>query len=139
MFSWFRAKEKPPLEFPDTRAAFDHACSLGYQPLLGALIPALVEEEGERGDEGEHCFRLRLAVENGGREFWACTLKETRDFPAVGDLVGVRIVKVASDLPEPANLIGYIACGLKPVLVVKKGWRVAKSYTPSDIKPELHW
>ena len=139
MFGWFRAKEKPPLVFSDNRAAFDHACGLGYQPLNGALIPALVEEEGQQGDEGERYFRLSLALAGVSRELWACTLKEARDHPVVGELVGFRIVKVASDLPEPANLIGYIACGLEPVLVVKKGWRVAKSYTPADIKPELHW
>lgn len=139
MFNWFRAKEKSPLVFSDNRAAFDHACGLGYQPLNGALIPALVEEEGQQGDEGERYFRLSLALAGVSRELWACTLKEARDHPVVGDLVGFRIVKVASDLPEPANLIGYIACGLEPVLVVKKGWRVAKSYTPADIKPELHW
>jgi len=138
MFSWFCPKEKPPLVFADNLAAFDHACSLGYQPLHGALIPALVEEEGQRGDEGERYFRLRLADANGGRELWACTLKEARDYPAVGELVGFRIVKIASDLPESVSLIGYIACCLEPVLVVKKGWRVAKSYTPSDIKPDLH-
>lgn len=139
MFSWFRAKDTPPLIFPDNRAAFDHACTLAYQPLHGALIPALVEEEGERGDAGEHCFRLRLAAADGGRELWSCTLKESRTYPEVGELVGFRIVKIASDLPESVNLIGYIACGLEPVLVDRKGWRVVKNYTPSDIKQEAHW
>lgn len=138
MFNWFRAKDKV-MVFPDNHAAFDHACTLGYQPLHGALIPALVEEEGERGGEGEHCFLIRLAAACGERELWACTLKESRVYPEVGELVGFRIVKIASDLPESVNLIGYIACGLEPVLVDRKGWRVVKNYTPSDIKQEVHW
>jgi hypothetical protein len=139
MFGWLRKKDEPPLVFPDNRAAFDYACiHMDYPLLLGAVIPALVEEEGKPGDEGEHHFQLRLASRQGGIEVWASTLKEATAFPRVGDLVGFRIVTIASDLPPGMNLIGFIAFQFEPVLVKDKGWRIARNLTPADIKPELH-
>lgn len=138
MFGWFRKKEEEELHFPDNPAAFAHACALGYPPLLNAVIPAFVEDEGRRGPEGEHCYRIRLACGNSGREIWGCTMADAPGFPEIGDFVGYRIVKIASELPDDASLIGYIACKLEPVLVEKKGWRIAVSYTPANLKPELH-
>lgn len=138
MFGWFRKKEEEELHFPDNPAAFAHACALGYPPLLNAVIPAFVEEEGRRGPEGEHCYRIRLACGNSGREIWGCTMADAPAFPEIGDFVGYRIVKIASELPDDASLIGYIACKLEPVLVGKMGWRIAVSYTPANLKPELH-
>jgi len=137
MFNWFRKKESQELEFPDNEAAFAHACTLGYRPLIGALIPALVQEEGERGRDGERTFRIRLAGKNGGLTLWSSTLKESHGYPKAGDLVGFRIVMIASDLPEEASLIGYLACRLEPVLVAGKGWRAAQRYTPDNLKPAI--
>jgi hypothetical protein len=137
MFNWFRKKQPKILEFPDNHAAFEHACSIGYQPLIGGLIPALVEEEGGRGTDGEYTFRISLAGAHGAIDFWSCTLKEAKSHPKAGDLVGFRIIMIASDLPEQASLIGYIACRLDRVLIDGKGWAVAQSYTPKDIKQPL--
>ncbi|GFO68766.1 hypothetical protein GMLC_23450 [Geomonas limicola] len=136
MFNWFR-KNKEPIEFSDNDAAFAHACTLGYQPLIGALIPALVLEPGGPGPDGERTFQINLAVDGGGRTIWSSTLRETKGYPKEGDLVGFRIVMIASDLPEQANLIGYLACRLEPVLVPGKGWRTAQIYTPDNLKPAL--
>lgn len=139
MFGWFKTKNDPPLVFPDNVAAFEYACShMDYPLLLGSVIPALVEEEGRTGAEGERYYLLRLATRGGDRTVWGCTLKEATDFPNVGDLVGFRIVTIASDLPADMNLIGYVACQFAPVLVKEKGWRIARNLTPADIKPELH-
>jgi hypothetical protein len=140
MFNWFRKKKAQKLEeFPDNATAFAHACTLGYRPLIGALIPALVQEEGSRGRDGEHTFLIRLAGENGGsRTLWSSTLKESQGYPREGDLVGFRIVMIASDLPEEANLIGYLACRLEPVLVAGKGWRAAQRYnTTNSVKQPI--
>jgi hypothetical protein len=136
MFDWFR-KKKEVLEFPDAAAAFAEACRIGYEPLVDALIPALVEEEGEPGPDRERSFLVRLATPHFAVQLWTCTLKESAAYPRVGDFVGFRVVTVASDLPEPANLIGYIACALQPVLVLGRGWRVARSYTPGNIKQAI--
>jgi len=138
MFNWFRKKSKETQSFPDNGAAFEHACSIGYTPLIGALIPALVEEEGGLGRDGERTFLIRLAGKNGAKKFWSCTLKETQSYPRVGDLVGFRIVTIASDLPEHASLIGFIACRLDRVLVAGKGWIVAQNYTPANIKKAIN-
>ena len=137
MFNWFREKEYKTTEFPDNGSAFAHACSIGYQPLIGGLVPALVEEEGGCGHDGEFRFRINLAGAQGPVSFWSSTLKEARTHPKAGDLVGFRIVMIASDLPEHASLIGYIACRLERVLTHGKGWAVAESYTPDDIKKPL--
>lgn len=139
MFSWFKKREEPaPLVFDDAVAAFDYACRhLENRILLEAILPALVEERGRRGEEGEQWFRLRIASPEGGRELWGCTLKEATAQPSSGDLVGFRIVKIAADLPEPMNIIGFISCKLQPVLVGKKGWRIAENYTPPNLKPEI--
>jgi hypothetical protein len=137
MFDWFRKKPLQKFEFPDNRAAFEHACTVGYLPLLDALIPALVEEEGKRGRDGEHTFLIRLAWKYSDEAFWSPTLKESQGYPAVGDLVGFRIVTIASDLPECASLIGYLACRLEPVLVAGKGWSIAQSYVPDNIKKAI--
>jgi hypothetical protein len=137
MFNWFRKKKAQRLEFPDNVTAFEHACTLGYRPLIGALIPALVQEEGSRPPGGEHSFLIKLAGAEGGRTLWSSTLKGSQGYPRVGDLVGFRIVMIASDLPEEANLIGYLACRLEPVLVAGKGWLAAQIYTPDNIKPAI--
>src|SRR6266567_473477 len=121
MFNWFRKKDER-LEFPDNQAAFAHACTLGYTPLIGGLIPALVEEEGGLGRDGERTYLIRLAESDGARKFWSSTLKESQSYPREGDFVGFRIVTIASDLPVHASLIGYIACRLERVLVLGKGW-----------------
>jgi hypothetical protein len=132
MFSWFK---KEPLVFPDNQAAFAYACKhLKNELLLEAVLPALVVDRGEPGNEGERYFLLRIASRSGGFEHWGCTLKEADDYPAIGDLIGFRIVKIAPDLPEGMNIIGYIACKLAPTLAGKKGWVVEKSYTPENIK-----
>jgi len=137
MFNWFRKEKAQSVEFPDNETAFAHACTLGYLPLIGALIPALVLEEGSRGRDGEHTFQIRLAGGDGGLTLWSSTLKESQGYPSVGDLVGFRIVMIASDLPEEASLIGYLACRLEPVLVAGKGWRASLRYTPDNIKQAI--
>ncbi len=138
MLDWF--KKKPPLDFPDNRAAFDYACEhFDNRILIEALIPALVEEQGRTSAEGEKYFRLRLACKERDRELWACTLKEAVDWPEVGDLVGFRVVMIADDLPEEMSVIGFVAVKLEPVCVPSKGLRVVKSYTPKNIKPTVRW
>ena len=137
MFKWFTKKKSERLEFADNETAFAHACTLGYRPLIGALIPALVQEEGPPGSDGERTYLIRLAAEHGARELWSSTLKGSRGHPKAGDLVGFRIVTIASDLPEEASLIGYLACRLEPVLVAGKGWLAALVYTPDNIKPAI--
>ena len=140
MFSWLKHDKEPERMFNDNREAFDYVCGhADNRLLLEAVIPALVEEAGKAGPEGEHWFRLRLAAKDGGRELWGCTLKEATTFPEPGDLVGFRIVKIASDLPEGMNIIGYIAMKLEPFLAGKKGWRVAENYTPGNIRPTVRW
>lgn len=139
MFDWFRKKEEP-LEFADNRAAFEYACShLPNRILLEAVIPALVEGEGQRGNDGERFFNVRLAGPGGGRELWTCTLAEATDWPGIGDLVGFRVVTIAEDIgPDPAP-IGYISSVLAPVLVGKKWWRIARNLTPTDIKQAIRY
>ena len=139
MFNWFRKRIDQRLECPDNETAFAHACTLGYRPLIGALIPALVQEEGGLGRDGERTFLILLAVEQGGRTLWSCTLKGSQGYPKAGDLVGFRIVMIASDLPEEACLIGYLACRLAPVLVAGKGWLAVQRYTPDNIKQAIHF
>ncbi|HBA88975.1 MAG TPA: hypothetical protein DCZ75_13620 [Geobacter sp.] len=136
MFNWFRKKPEN-LEFPDAAAAFAHACSIGYTPLIGGLVPARVEEEGGLGHDGERTFLIAIAAPAGPEKLWSCTLKGSPGYPKEGDFVGFRIVTIASDLPEPANLIGYIACRLSFVLVQGKGWAAAQSYTPENLKRAL--
>lgn len=141
MFEWFKRKmSNEPRVFADNREAFAYACEkLDNAILLEAVIPALVEEEGETGPEGERWFRLLLAAKEGGREHWGCTLKEATQFPNPGDLVGFRIVQIAPDLPEGMNIVGYIAVKLAPVLVGKKGWRIAQNLTPDNIRKTVRW
>ncbi|TSK04325.1 MAG: hypothetical protein FPO08_18520 [Geobacter sp.] len=134
MFNWFR-KKQDVLQFPDARSAFAHACSIGYTPLIGGLVPALVEESGGMNCDGERTFMVSLAAPEGELKLWSCTLKGAQGYPEEGDFVGFRVVTIASDLPEPANLIGYIACRLQPVLVTGKGWAVGENFTPENIKP----
>ncbi|MFZ2948319.1 MAG: hypothetical protein WA003_02425 [Desulfuromonadaceae bacterium] len=138
MFDWFRGKEETLLQFPDNESAFAHACTLRYQLLIGALIPALVMEEGRRGADGEHWYLLHLAGPERVLEIWGQTLPDAPAFPNVGDLVIFRVVMLAPELPENAGLIGYIDCGLNPVLNSRKGWRIATSFRPDNLKPELH-
>lgn len=138
MFGWFRRKTGQPVRFPDNEAAFAHACTMGYRLLLNALIPAVVVEAGQRGSEGERYFRLRLAGPEGALEIWGCTMADAPGYPEVGDLVAFRIVRIAEELPKEAQLIGYIAYKLEPVLNGSKGWRIATSFTPAHLKPELH-
>lgn len=139
MFDWLWKRRGERLEFADNREAFAHACRLGWEPHLGALIPALVEEEGPPGHDGEATFLISLANARGTLRFWTCTLKEAESRPQVGDLVGFRVVTVASDLPADASLIGYLACRLSPVLVPGKGWLIARSYTPANIKRDIRF
>ena len=140
MFGWFdRKKDEPSLVFPDNEKAFAHACTITDEARLGAAVPALVVEEGRRGRDGEHNFLLRLAGPGGGREIWGGTLAHAPACPEPGDLVMFRIVRVASELPDDASLIGFIACKLEPVLQPARGWRIAVNYTPEDIKPEIHF
>ena len=136
MFNWFRKKTEV-LQFPDNAAAFAHACSIGYIPLIGGLVPALVEEAGGMNRDGERSYLVSLAGPQGALKLWGCTLKGAPGYPEEGDFVGFKIVTIASDLPEPANLIGYIACRLERVLVPGKGWAVAQNYTPENIKPDF--
>jgi hypothetical protein len=138
MFGWFRRKEEPPQLFPDNQAAFEHACTMGYRLLLNALIPAMVTGVGQRGSDGERYFRLRLAGPRGAVEIWGCTLANAPGYPEVGDLVAYRIVRIATELPDDAQLIGYIAGKLDPVLEGGKRWRGSISYMPDNLKPELH-
>lgn len=138
MFDWFCIKKNTLLPFPDNEAAFAHACTLRYPVLLGARIPALVIAEGRPGDEGEHWYRLHLAGPKGVLGIWGCTMADAPGYPEVGDLVAYRIVRIATELPEDASLIGYIACRLKPVLSDGRGWVIDASFTPSNLKPELH-
>ncbi|BCG48688.1 hypothetical protein GEOBRER4_n3582 [Citrifermentans bremense] len=136
MFNWFRKKQEN-LVFEDNASAFAHACSIGYTPLIGGLVPALVEEDAGLGRDGEHSFLISIAGPKGAMKLWSCTLKESKSYPKEGDFVGFRIVTIAPDVPEPSNLIGYIACRLQPVLVPGKGWAMAVSYTPDNIKPAI--
>lgn len=138
MFGWFRKKkDEEKVEFADDAAAFAHACSIGYTPLIGGLVPARVVEKGGLGRDGERTFLIEIAGPNGAEKLWSCTLKGAPDYPEEGEFVGFRIVTIASDLPRPANLIGFVACRLARVLVPAKGWAVAKSYTPDNLKPAL--
>jgi len=138
MFDWLRGKEETETRFPDNESAFVHACSLRYPLLLNARIPALVIEEGRRGEEGEHWFLLHLAGGDGVLEIWSPTLPDAPAYPDVGDLVVFRIVRIATELPEDASLIGYIESRLEPVLNSRKGWHISKSFKPGNLKPELH-
>ncbi len=140
MFGWFRKKEPEPLVFPDSRAAFDYACRHLDNPiLLEAVIPALVLEQGKTGSEGERYFLIWLAGKSGGRELWACTLKEAITFPDVGDLIGFRVVRYDPAMAEGLDLLGYIAFGFEPVFIPGKGWRIGRNYTPANIKPTVRW
>jgi len=140
MFGWFKKQEADPIVFPDNRAAFSYACThLDNRLLVEAVIPALVEEEGKRGSEGEHYFLLRLAGRDEGRELWACTLKEATAFPEAGELVGYRVVRYDPDMPEGLNLLGFIALGLAPVYMPGKGWQISKNYTPQNIRQTVRW
>lgn len=140
MFGWLRRKPAEPLTFEAASAAFAYACDhLENRLLIEAVIPALVEEQGRTGGEGEHYFRIRLANRAGGREIWACTLKEAVRFPEVGDLVGFRVVRVDPELPDPFDLLGFIAYRFEPFYVPGKGWRIGENFTPKNIKPVLRW
>ncbi|BCS53971.1 hypothetical protein [Geobacter sp. SVR] len=138
MFNWLRRKDTAVLEFPDNASAFAHACTCGYPLLINARIPALVLEEGHRGSAGERCFLLHLASQQEPLEIWGCTLADAPAHPDVGDLVSFRIVRIATELPVHASLIGYIDNRLQPVLVGNRGWRIATSFMSGNIKPELH-
>lgn len=140
MFGWLKRTPATPVEFADNSEAFAYACrEFDNRLLIGAVIPAIVEEEGRRGRDGERFFLLRLASRDGERRVWAPVLKEARTAPAPGDLVGFRVVTIANDLPDDINLIGYIAMGFAPVYAPGQGWRLAANYTPANIKPELHF
>ena len=140
MFDWMKRKIPEPLVFRDNKDAFAYACRDQDNELqLDADIPALVEAKGKKGAEGEQYFLLRLASGDGGRELWGCTLKEATEFPEVGDFVIFKVVKIASELPAGMDVIGFIAAKLDPVLVRKKGWRVAISYTPVAIKSPIRF
>jgi hypothetical protein len=140
MFGRFRKKTPEPLVFPDNQAAYDYACRhQDNRILLEAVIPALVLETGKTGSEGERYFLVRLAGSAVGREIWACTLKEATDYPEPGDLVGYRVVRYDPALAEGLDLLGFIAFGFAPVFVPGKGWRIARNYTPQNIRPTVRW
>lgn len=140
MLGWFDRKPLQPLLFESNQGAFDYACRhQDHHILLEAVIPALVLESGTVDPDGARHFLLRLADKNGVRELWGCTLKESADYPEVGDLVAFRVVKIASDLPVEMSVIGFIAAKLAPELVEKRGWRILKSYTPDNIKQAVRW
>ncbi len=140
MFGWFKKPEQETLVFPDNRAAYEYAClHLDNRILLEAVIPALVLEQGKTGSEGEHYFLLRLAGRDGGRQLWACTLKEATAYPQVGELVGFLVVRYDPDMAEGLDLLGYIAYGFEPVFVPGKGWRIARNYTPDNIRQTVRW
>ena len=139
IFDRFR-KDDQRREFADNREAFAYACAhLPNRVLIEAVIPALVEEEGKPGRDGEQMFRIRLAGPGGGRELWAGTLAEATEWPQAGDLVGFRVVMLADDLPPELGVIGYIAFVFAPVLAGRKGWRIAKNLTPKNIKPTVRF
>jgi hypothetical protein len=96
------------------------------------------KKRGKRGTKVSTISGSALQAGRRGIEVWTSTLKEAPAFPRVGDLVGFRIVTIASDLPPGMNLIGFIAFQFEPVLAKDKGWRIARNLTPADIKPELH-
>ena len=138
MFGLFKKKVGEPIEFGSPEDAFGYACrNLENRMLLEAVIPALVEERRGTGPEGEQLFLVRLANREGGRLVEACTLKESFRSPGVGDLIGFRVVKIEPELPEPFDLLGFIACRLQPVYVPGRGWRIAESFVPDNIKPTL--
>lgn len=138
MFGLFRKKSGEPISFESNGAAFEYACrNLENEILLEAVIPALVEERLGIGSEGEVLFRIRLADRCGGRVIESCTLKESSRHPDPGDIVGFRVVKFDPELPEPFDLLGFIAYRLAPVYVPGKGWRVVESFVPENIKPTL--
>lgn len=140
MFGWLKKKEATTINFPDNSAAFDYACTnLPNKVLIEAILPALVEEVGAVNSQGERTFRLRIADKNGGWELWGATLNTAPAFPAAGDLVGFRIVRIASDLPAGMNIIGFIAVKLAPVLVSGKGWKIEASFMPDNIKPAIRF
>jgi hypothetical protein len=126
--------------FDSVSDAFAHAClHQTYRLNPEEVIPALVLERGTRGEEGELYFLLRLTDRSGGKEIWAQLLRGAQQEPVPGDLVGFRVVRIASEIPEPANIIGYIAFGFAPVYVEGKGWRIAANYTPANLKPEIRF
>jgi len=138
MFGLFRKKTGEPIEFETAEAAFDYACrNLENLILLEAVIPALVVERRGTGTEGEQLFLVRLANCTGGKVVETCTLSESLRHPSVGDLVGFRVVKLEPELPEPFDLLGFIAYRLQPVYVPGRGWRIAESFVPHNIKPTL--
>jgi hypothetical protein len=140
MFDWFRKKAEEPLVFTDNRAAFEHACThLPNRILIEAVLPAIVEEEGRRGRDGERFFRIILAGPAGGRELWACTLAEATDWPEIGDLVGFRVVTLADDMAPDQTPVGYIACVFAPVLAGRKGWQIARNLTPANIRQAIRY
>ncbi len=134
MFGWLKKNEKM-LTFDSNREAFEYACrNLPNKLLLEAVIPAMVEEVGGVDREGGRDFRLIIADKNNGYEMWASTLKESTVYPAAGDFVGFKIVKIATDLPAGMNIIGFIAVKLAPVFVSGKGWKTTCSYIPDNIR-----
>lgn len=139
MFRWLKKDDKI-LAFDSNRAAFQYACgNLPNKLLLEATIPALIEEAGGIDREGGRTFRLSIADKNGGYGMWASTLKDAAGYPAEGDLVGFKIVRIASDLPDGMNIIGFIAVKLLPILVTGKGWKIACSYTPEEMKRRVRF
>jgi hypothetical protein len=137
---FFRKKEPEPLIFPSAADAFGHAClHQSYTVNPEAVIPALVVERGKAGEEGEVYFLIRLPSRGGGIEIWAPVLRGAKDYPSAGDLVGFRVVRVATEIPEPANIIGYIAYSFAPLFVDGKGWRITGNFIPDNLKPDIRF
>lgn len=140
MFGFLGKKTQEPIVFESAEAAFAYACaSLDNALLLEAVVPALVEERGRVGEEGERYFRIHLANRDGGRVIEACVLKDAMGSPSVGDLVGFRIVRADPDLSPPYDILGFIAYGLALVYVPGKGWPVTRSYVPDNLKPTIRF
>lgn len=140
MFGLFGRRKQEPIVFGSAEAAFDYACAhLENALLLEAVVPALVEERGRTGEEGERYFRIRLANRDGGRVIDACVLGDAIGSPAVGDLIGFRIVRADPDLSPPYDIIGFIAYGLGLTYVPGRGWPVVRSFVPDNLKPTIRF
>lgn len=139
LFGFFRKKDQPPIEFADTEAAFRYACEHAPEILIEAVIPAVVEEQGRIGSEGERYFRVCLATQDGGIGITAPTLPEAPALPQPGDLVGVRIVMLLDNTPLQERIVGYIESLLQPSFVPGRGWQVSRRITPPHMKPVIRF
>jgi hypothetical protein len=139
LFGFFKKKDDPPIKFEDTGAAFRYACENAPEILIEAVIPAIVEEQGRIGSEGERYFRVCLATTGGGISIWAPTLPEAPALPEPGELVGVRIVMLLDNAPPDERIVGYVESLLQPVFVPGRGWSINRKITPPHMKPTIRF